>query len=303
MKAKAVLNRQSGTLKSVDLDSFCIYLKSAFAHRGISVECRAVGGRGLIPALREAVETEDTDILIAGGGDGTISAAASIVQEAGKPLGIIPAGTMNMFARSLGIPLDIHAAADALAGGSIRRCDFATANGRMFLYQYAVGLHPKMVRLRNEQEFRSRLGKILASASALLQSLGQPPLFDVELKVDGAPSKRRVSSIAVSNNRFGEGHFPYADHVDGGELGLYVVGAISDRSSARLITDLILGTWRSNDDVQEFGAKKISLEFLNLPRRARASIDGELIGLEEKVSLEIHPGGLQVLAPATDTAK
>ena len=96
------------------------------------LRCRAIAERG-------------DPLLIVGGGDGTISAAAGALAGTGTALGILPLGTLNHFARDLGIPLDLDEAALTIARGKERRVDVAEMNGRTFINNSAVGLYPLMV--------------------------------------------------------------------------------------------------------------------------------------------------------------
>ena len=117
MKIKAVLNRDGGTFKTTDMQTYCETATRAFAAKGHDLDCDVVAGDEVVQALEQASKESDLDALLAGGGDGTISTAAGIAWEAGVPLGIIPAGTMNLFARSLKLPLDIWQVLDTLVDG------------------------------------------------------------------------------------------------------------------------------------------------------------------------------------------
>ena len=96
------------------------------------------------------------ELLIVGGGDGTISAAASALVGTETRLGILPLGTLNHFARDLGIPTDLDEAAKLIAAGAERRVDVAEMNGRIFINNSAIGLYPLMVVDRDVQRKRLR---------------------------------------------------------------------------------------------------------------------------------------------------
>src|SRR5579871_6300559 len=102
MRVIGVLNRDGGTFKTMDMAAFAKKAEAAFASAGHELEARVVAGRDLIAELKRAAR--DAELLLAGGGDGTVSAAAAIGQANGVALAALPAGTMNLFARSLGIP-------------------------------------------------------------------------------------------------------------------------------------------------------------------------------------------------------
>ena len=236
--------------------------------------------------------------MSAGGGDGTISCAGALAWKSGKLLGIIPAGTMNLYARSLSIPLDIWDAASALAAGTAGQSDIATANGHPFLHQISVGFHPRMVRSRSRYKYASKLGKIGASILSAIDTIRRPPVFPVIIDCDGEITEREVSAISVSNNPYGEGHLPFADNISGGRLGIYISGPLDTPASARALADLLLGQWQANPDIEQRTARRVTLEFPKPRPRSNCVIDGELAKLQRSVEIEIHPGGLNVLQPA-----
>ena len=297
MKIAAVLNEDSGTLRTARVDEYCQFLDQLCASHGHQAEISPVHGDQLAETLEKVFNTRNTDAVFVAGGDGTISAAARLAWKAQIPLGVIPAGTMNLFARSLKIPLEIEDAARALVAGQAFSVDIATANGRPFLLQYTAGFHPQMVHQRNEAQFNSRLGKIRATIFAALDAIRRPPSFAVEVMLDGKTREMTLSSIAVSNNPYGEGHLPYADDLTGGTLAIYLARPADTATNAKMLADLTLGTWRANPDIQEMQAKEVRLRFPSRHKRAKASVDGELVTLEGAVEFSIHPAALPVILP------
>src|SRR6187431_3289205 len=131
MRFIAVLNRDGGTLRTTDLDAFGSRMTEALEKRGHRVDIELVSGAGIEAALAKAAASR-ADVVLVGGGDGTVSAAAAALMGKNKVLAILPAGTMNLFARSLGIPQSLDAALESFADGSIIAVDMATANGQPF---------------------------------------------------------------------------------------------------------------------------------------------------------------------------
>jgi len=214
--------------------------EAIFREAGHDFDAIVFSGKEIVPAMERAARWGNIDGIVAGGGDGTISAAASIAWRNGVALGVVPAGTMNLFARSLRVPLDIWQALETLAFGEVDRVDIASANGRPFIHQFSAGLHARMVRYRNSYSYRSRLGKMGASARAAFGVVLNPPEFEVEFEAGGVYERRRVSAVSVSNNPFGQNALLYADSLTGGELGFYTANpkaarrrASGDRSLAR----------------------------------------------------------------------
>jgi diacylglycerol kinase family enzyme len=290
-----VFNRDGGTFKTMDLGAFCADARTIFAEHGHDLECRAVEGKDVVEALTAAAVKGKADVLLAGGGDGTISAAAKICLAAGTPLAVLPAGTMNLFARALQIPLNLSEALITLASGEISDVDIASANGRPFIHQFGVGVHARLVRIRETLTYRSRWGKMSASLRAIVSAIVNPPKFDVEVRTRKGVEKLRVSGVTVSNNIVGEGHIPHADALDQGVLGVYIAEEMSTWRLGRLAFGILIGRWKSHPQVSEKEVQEVMLRFPRRRKTALAVIDGELVELETEVTLRVHPRALQVV--------
>lgn len=269
--------------------------ESVFRAAGHDFEAIVFAGNEIIPAMERAAKHTDIDGIVAGGGDGTISAAASIAWKNGLVLGVVPAGTMNLFARSLKLPLNIWDVLEVLASGEVDHVDIASANGRPFIHQFSAGLHARMVRYRNSFTYRSRLGKMRANVRAALGVVFDPPQFDVEFEAAGLRETRRVSAISVSNNPFGENALLYADNLTSGELGFYTARPLRPTGVAKLAFDLLRGKIRENADVMILHPSQVRLHFPKLGHKANCVMDGELLPLERDIVLKLHPGELKVL--------
>jgi diacylglycerol kinase family enzyme len=296
LRIVAVLNRDGGTLRTTDLDWLCQRAMAIFAEQGHALDCRVVAGGAVEATLREVAATPGVDALIAGGGDGTISSAAEIAAAAGVPLGVLPAGTMNLFARSLRVPLDLEAALVALADAEIGTADIATANEHTFVHQFSVGIHARLVRIREGMTYRSRTGKILASLRAIAAAAVNPPRFEAELQTSNGVERRQVSGISVSNNPLGNGQL-FAERLDRGVLGVYVALPMSTSALLKLAVDLFTGSWQQSPLVEEREVGEVTLSFPKRKRSDRAVVDGELVKLDKRVRISIHPKALKVLRP------
>lgn len=304
MRLIAIFNRDGGTFKTTDMDAYCEHAVHAFKAEGHEIECRVVAGDDVVDAMKQ-VANSGVDGLIAGGGDGTISAAAGIAWKSGLVLGIVPAGTMNLFARSLKLPLDIWQVLDVLAKGTVENVDIASANGRSFVHQFSAGLHARMVRYRNQMSFASRLGKMRASTRAALGVMFNPPVFEVEFKAEGQQGFRKVSAISVSNNEFGSDALMYADSVTGGHLGFYTADPLTPAGVAKLTFDILRGKLKENEAVNAMTVTEVELHFPRKRHDVRCVIDGELLPMDRDVTLRVHAGELKVLVrqPQQPTAQ
>lgn len=301
MQFVAVLNRDGGTLRTTDLGAFADRLEKVLGKGGHTVDVRVVSGRQIEYALAKAA-SDPADVVMAGGGDGTISAAASALMHSKKALAVLPAGTMNLFARSLGIPLSLDAAIEAFVNTEVSAVDIASANGRPFVHQFSVGMHAKMVDMREKMQFRSRLGKLRASMKAATAALLNPPILKATLEVDGREIPLRATNIGITNNLFGEGHLPYADDPDGGVLGVYATIASKRGELFRAAYDVWRGRWNASSHVDVYQGEKVVLRLRLGRRKAKCVIDGELLPLEAETVFSIYKKALRVLVPCMAAA-
>lgn len=297
MRFVGVFNVGGGTFGTIDAPAFAERAAATLRASGITLDSRLVESETLIEALEEAAADPEADVLVVGGGDGTISSAAAICFKTGKPLAVLPGGTMNFFARALHMPLDLDEAIAALAAGRFYRVDIATANGQPFLNQYSVGLHARLIRIRESIAYQGRWAKMFAGLRAIGGAVSRPLKFEVEIHSRDGDERNLASSVVVSNNLLAEGHLPYADDLAGGALGLYIAKPMTSGDTLKLIAQVMLGRWKAHPMIAERRVERVVLNFPRFKRGTVAAIDGELIPLAKQVALMIHPGGLKVFAP------
>ena len=154
MAVPVLLNRQGGALAADP--RLADRAREALSSAGVDCEVELLSGHDYVVRCKAVAERGDP-VMIVGGGDGSISAAASALAGTETKLGILPLGTLNHFARDLAIPTDLDEAARLIAGGSDRRVDIGEMNERVFINNSAIGLYPLMVIDRDLQ--RKRLGR------------------------------------------------------------------------------------------------------------------------------------------------
>lgn len=106
-------------------------------------------GRELADAVRTAASS-NAEVVVVGGGNGSISTAAGVLAGGTKPLGVLPLGTLNHFAKDLGIPLTLDDAVETIARGHVRQVDVSEVNGRVFVNNSSIGLYPRAVAVRDQ---------------------------------------------------------------------------------------------------------------------------------------------------------
>jgi len=201
MKVRAIVNRHGGTLKGSGQDGEA-RLSDAFAKAGVEADIRLVEPEEIFDALAEGAKAPGLDALVAGGGDGTLSCAAGHLAGTGRPLGILPLGTLNHLARDAGIPAGIEEAAAIIAAGYTREIDLAEVNGRIFVNNSSVGLYPDMVRLREAEQERRGRSKRLAMLSASLTTLRHFRRHRLWISAEGLEAPIHTPLLFVGNNRY-----------------------------------------------------------------------------------------------------
>lgn len=293
----AFLNGKSGTLRGLDMEEMGRRIHDRFARRGCAMEIVRLDR--LDEDARLVVERERPDLVLCAGGDGSTSALAEAAHHTGAILAVLPGGTMNLYAQTLGVPLDVEEAIDAIAEAPIAKADLAFANDRPFVNQYTLGFQPVASRLRERMQYASRWGKMWATTRALTQVAFAPPRFRLRLTLDGKDrGELYLSNLSVSNNCLGEGHMPFADRCDEGVLGIYTTDPVSTTATAKLLMDVAVGRWAQNPAVTSLTARRATVELTKAPRSRRATSDGELVALENRIEFRIEPAALSVLLPA-----
>lgn len=180
-------------------------------------ECLTAGDmRAAIRRLASAV-----DMVVLGGGDGTMNSAAPAVLDVDLPLGILPLGTANDLARTLGIPMDLDEAVQVIRDGYLRRIDLGEVDGHPFFNVASIGLSVQVAReLSGDLKKRwGRLGYALATCRALWRI--RP--FSAEVRYDGVSQKIRTLQIAIGNGRYYGGGMVIEEDakIDDGLLNFY----------------------------------------------------------------------------------
>jgi YegS/Rv2252/BmrU family lipid kinase len=239
-------------------------------------------------ALRKA------PMVIVGGGDGTLSKAIDHFLGSDTVFALLPLGTANSFARTLGVPLDLDGAVDVIARGEARRIDLASINGDYFLNNAALGLAPKVAESvpHGLKRKLGRLGYLLWAG----WSAANFKAFRLIVN-DGARAHRLWATEArIANGRY-HGGIELIEHADI-ESGELVVQAVVGRSVAKLGWSYLASAIKArsrHDTLREFRGRRLEIRTSPL---MRVSIDGEL-GPETPFVAEVAPGAVVVAAPVS----
>ncbi|MDN4052234.1 diacylglycerol kinase family lipid kinase [Massilia sp. YIM B02763] len=273
-------------------------MRAALRDAGLDAELVLAGsGDEMIAAARRAVDG-GARLVAAGGGDGTMNAVASVLAGTGVVFGVLPMGTLNHFAKDLGIPLDLDEAIRNLARGRPKRVDVGEVNGRVFLNNSSLGLYPDIVRDRERQQRRLGRGKWPAALWATLAALRRYPFLSMRLHVGPEELARRTPFVFIGNNRYTmEGlAIGERERIDDGLLSLYVAQSPTRLGLLRFAFDALRGRLGDRDDFDVLHAP--ALDIVTHRKRLRVATDGEVTVMKPPLRYRVRPGALTVMVPA-----
>jgi diacylglycerol kinase family enzyme len=291
-----VLNGRAGGLRGSDRGASAERLKDAFTAHDVEadivyLEKSRVGG-GLRDVLARGV-----DALVAAGGDGTVNTVANALAGGSVPLGILPLGTLNHFARDLGIPLALGDAVRVVAEGTTEHVDVGEVNGVLFVNNCSIGLYPHIVTRRNSQTERLGRGKWWAMALAALTVFRRFPTLHVELRAGDRTFIRRTPFVFVGNNEYEMHLFALGSRacVNAGMLSLYVANRPGRFGLLRLAVRALLGRLSQAKDFDAACVPEVLIETRR--RRMKVALDGELFRMRPPLRCRARRAGLEVILP------
>ena len=294
MKLLVLLNTKAGTAGQNLADQ----VRAEFAAVEVQAEVCEVRGEEMERLARDAA-AQDLDAVVAAGGDGTVSTVAAALAGTVTPLGILPLGTLNHFARDVGLPLDLTAAVRTVALGRPLAVDVARVNGRVFINNASIGLYPHVVRRREVRRERLRSNKWLAMFFAVLRVFRRFPMVRVRLEVQDDTALRTSPFVFVGNNQYEMSLLAIGRRLqlDAGQLTLYVANRTGRFGILRLALRALLGRLEQAGDFDCIHVQEVGVTFRK--RRLLMAIDGELVRMAPPLHFEIWPKALTVLAPTT----
>ena len=292
-----VLNGSSGQGSAAKLAD---RLKEMFAEASHEARITMAEGSEINASMRRAVEG-GCEALVAGGGDGTINSAASAAIGGKIPLGVLPLGTLNHFAKDLGIPLDVEEAAKVVLEGIICKVDVGEVNGRIFLNNSSLGVYPAIVRLRDRYRAKVR-GKWIAALWAGLTVMRRNAFMAVRIVVEEKAIVRRTPLLLVANNEYRASGIQAGtrESLARGRLALYVLNAERRPGLLRLAWEVVLKGAEQAKEIDLITVEETTIETRR--HRLQVATDGEVFTLESPLTYRIRPGALRVYVPATASA-
>lgn len=255
----------------------------------------AKDGKEIIELAKKAV-AGNARIIVAGGGDGTVSAIASEIYKTDKTLGVLPLGTLNNFSKDLQISADLAEAVRVIAENHTQEIDVGEVNGRIFINNSSIGLYPHIVKRREKQQ-RLGHGKWRSAFWAALKMLRRSAFFAVRLKSETGERIVRTPFVFVGNNDYEMDFFNIGRRakLDDGKLSVYFLHRSGRRGLFMLIARTIFGRLRQTNDFEEISVEEITFE--TRKEKILVAFDGEVEMLETPLNYKIHPKALRVIVP------
>jgi len=295
MKASVLLNAAAG-LRPREVQAEVVRVHELFATLEVEARVRLVAGPNLLAAAREAAAS-DTDVVVMAGGDGTVSAGAGALAGTGKPMGVLPLGTLNHFARDLGIPTELEAAVRNVAEGIVREVDVGEANARVFVNNSSLGLYPAAVALRDAWMAGQSMQKWVAMGRAALDTLRRFPVVRLTLRLPEGSLNVTTPMVFIGNNRYETKLFSLGRRpaLEEGDLWVYLARDAGRFRFLRLALRALIGRLDDSRDFQGLCVKEMLVE--DRRRVLRVAFDGEVCHVVAPLRYQIRPRALRVIVP------
>jgi diacylglycerol kinase family enzyme len=291
---RVILNAGSGSCGTAGgLDA----MEQKFRDRGVAAQVvRVDSGERIVREAASAVAA-GAAAVVAGGGDGTVSAVASQLAGTAVPLGVLPLGTLNHFAKDLGIPLDVDEAVSVIAAGHAVPVDAGEVNGRVFVNNSSLGLYPDIVLDREHQRRRLGRGKWTALLAACMRALQRYPVLSLHIDADGEGLARRSAFAFIGNNEYAMEGFDIGERgsLCEGRLSLYVTQRTGRFGLLRLALRALTGRLRQASDFDALTVSRLRVD--TGKSHLHVATDGEVSVMRTPLEYRIRPGALRVLVP------
>lgn len=290
---EVIINAGSGGFSG---DETSQSLAELFLAHGVRANVHLAKSGREVEALAKHL-VEDADVVVAGGGDGTISTVAAEVAKAGKTLGVLPLGTLNHFSKDLGIPQTIDAAVETIVTGDVKLIDLGEVNGQTFINNSSIGLYPQIVLQQKEQQRRLGRGKWSAAFWAAVQIFRRSRFLKVRIELDGKEFLRNTPFVFVGNNKYEMDLYHIGRRValDEGELSVYFLHRGGRWGVVLLLVHTIFGGLQQWKDFEEVNTRSVTIQ--TRKKKLQVAFDGEVQTMATPLHFRTVPKALKVIVP------
>jgi len=288
--------------KSVHLQAAMAHIPRISGEFGTETQVIVTKRGDDISSLVAQALAERRQPVVAGGGDGTVNAIAGKLAGSDTALGILPMGTLNHFAKDLGIALNLETAVYDLFNGTIRKVDVGEVNGRVFVNNSGIGFYPHFVRQREEMQRRGHVKRV-AALIALRALFRRYFRLRMKLHMDQAEALEHITPfLFVGNNRYQTSGLDIGmrTNLDSGRLWVCTAPKTGRNNIWRAALRTLVG--RATDrDLSVFETEELRVD-LGTPR-INVSTDGEVSIMDAPLHYRIRPRALEVIVPDSSTRR
>jgi diacylglycerol kinase family enzyme len=268
-----------------------------------------IGDGNIVAACETAARmaAENAGLLVAAGGDGTVSCAAQAAMRHNCPLGVVPMGTFNLFAREHGLPLEPAEAVDALLAGRPEPVQAGLVNARAFLVNASIGLYPQLIEDREQAKKQmGRRRRWIALVAGLVSLFGWRRRLTLDAEVDGRLTRIRTPSLFVCNSRVqlrrvGIDEALVGD-VGSGRMAALVAHRLGTWGKFKLLVRGLLGKLGDAPQLDSFGVRSLDVA-VPFARRIKVATDGEIQWMTLPLRFSVSPRPLLLVLPPPDQRK
>lgn len=290
---EVIINAGSG---SVECETVERQLLELFEQSGATANIQLAENGAEIVELAKKAAAGTAEIIVAGGGDGSVSAVVSELIGTGKTLGVLPLGTLNNFSKDLGIPQNLEEAVKIIARNNVKQIDVGEVNGRIFVNNSSIGLYPHIVKRREAQQ-RLGHGKWRAAFWAALKMLRRSPFFAVRLETEKGARIVKTPFVFVGNGEYEMDFFNIGRRaiIDDGKLSVYFLHRSGRKGLLLLVVRTLFGRLKQTHDFEEINVEEIVFE--TKKKNLLVAFDGEVETLQTPLHYKIHQKALRVIVP------
>jgi diacylglycerol kinase family enzyme len=255
-----------------------------------------------ITATSRRLLGKGAEILVAAGGDGTINGVASALVHSPASLAVIPAGTLNHFARDLGIPLDVAGAAECARNGHPIETDVGCVNNRIFVNNSVLGLYPLYRAAREAYERKglggNRITQFFAVVRAIVRVLWHLPHLKLQLQMeDGGVLPVETPFVLIANNEHEveNWNIGHRTSLNKGHLWVYVMRRCSRWAMVRFFASFLFRRFSRREAFDIYRTRAVTVD--TKAAHLRVGVDGEIVRMETPLRYSSLPKALRVIAP------
>ena len=293
MRLAILVNSAAGGLDRAACEDRVHQIREAFTALGVQTEIFVCSPARLTRTARQ-LASHKLDAVVAAGGDGTVSAVAAGLAGTSMPLAVLPFGTLNHFARDIGMPNDLTEAVQAIVSGSTEAIDVGELNGRVFINNSSIGLYPEAVLVRDDTRKKRGWSKFSAMLLAAARVLWRFPLLAICVATPEQTIATKTPFVFFGNNEYSTTLLSLGKRacLSHGTLCVHTVRA---RSRLKMFWLMARALFGRHETARDFETQQVTeASVLSKRKHLVVALDGEVVRMAPPLYYRIRPGALLV---------